>query len=100
MLRHEPLIFLSPRSRKLRLVWHGDVGVLDKPAGISVHPTASYNVNSVAGMLREEELPCLPGNMLRFPHRLDAATSGVLMVAATREAAARIAAQLGPNGRS
>jgi 23S rRNA pseudouridine1911/1915/1917 synthase len=55
----------------------------DKPAGIAMHPTAKYHFSTVTALLREK----FPGEPLQITHRLDLETSGVLLVARTREAA-------------
>lgn len=56
--------------------------VIDKPAGLPVHPTARFHRNTLTALLRErygEERPILA-------HRLDSETSGALLTAKTREA--------------
>jgi 23S rRNA pseudouridine1911/1915/1917 synthase len=55
----------------------------DKPAGIAMHPTAKYHFSTVTSVLREK----FPGEALQITHRLDLETSGVLLVARTRDAA-------------
>lgn len=57
--------------------------VLDKPAGIAMHPTAKFHFSTVTAVLRER----FPGEPLQITHRLDLETSGVLLVARGREAA-------------
>jgi 23S rRNA pseudouridine1911/1915/1917 synthase len=56
---------------------------LDKPAGIAMHPTAKFHFSTVTSVLREK----FPGEPLQITHRLDLETSGVLLVARSREAA-------------
>ena len=56
---------------------------LDKPAGIAMHPTAKFHFSTVTAVLREK----FPGEPLQITHRLDLETSGVLLVARTRDAA-------------
>lgn len=59
---------------------------VDKPAGIVAHPVNSVRENSLIRILRRQE-----GNdELRLAHRLDRETSGVLLVAASRESARRL----------
>ena len=70
--------------RELPLL-HADAAfyALDKPAGIAMHPTAKYHWSTVTSVLREK----FPGEALQITHRLDLETSGVLLIARTREAA-------------
>lgn len=56
--------------------------VVDKPAGITVHPTASHYHNTVIRLLQAR----LPGQYLSLIHRLDRDTSGVLLLALTPQA--------------
>ena len=69
--------------------------VINKPAGLPVHPSGRYNYNSVVEIMRADRgygwnpLPC---------HRLDRLTSGVMFVAKHRKAADRLTIQI--RGRS
>jgi 23S rRNA pseudouridine1911/1915/1917 synthase len=56
---------------------------LDKPAGIAMHPTAKFHFSTVTAVLREK----FPGEALQITHRLDLETSGVLLIARSRDAA-------------
>ena len=56
--------------------------VLDKPAGIAMHPTAKFHYATVTAVLRE----LFPTEKLEICHRLDLETSGALVVARTKEA--------------
>ncbi len=56
--------------------------VLDKPAGLPIHPTARYHFSTLTAVLRER----FPGEVLRVAHRLDRETSGLLLVARTKPA--------------
>ncbi len=56
--------------------------VLDKPAGIAMHPTAKFHYATVTAVMRER----FPGERLEICHRLDLETSGALVVARTHEA--------------
>jgi len=79
-----------------------DVLVIDKPAGIVVHPSAGHPSGTlVNGVLHhlgvgQGGLPVLPGNDATRPgvvHRLDRDTSGVMVFTKTPRAAASLAAQ-------
>lgn len=63
-----------------------DLYVLDKPAGLPIHPTARYHYSTLTAVLRER----FPGETLRVCHRLDRETSGLLIVARTPEAESSI----------
>lgn len=96
---------LSAKPEPVPLViLHEDphVLVLDKPAGIVVHPSAGHPGGTlVNGVLHHlgigpEGLPVLPGNDVTRPgvvHRLDRDTSGVMVFTKTPKAAASLAAQ-------
>ena len=75
----------------------GDVVVIDKPAGLVVHPGAGHRDDTLVSALlaRYPEIadagdPQRPG----IVHRLDKGTSGLLMVARTPRAYASLVAQL------
>lgn len=53
--------------------------VVDKPAGLPVHPSASYHRNTLTFLLRER----YPERTPHLAHRLDRETSGVLVCART-----------------
>lgn len=65
--------------------------VINKPAGVPVHPAGRYNYNSVIEIMRAERghqwdpLPC---------NRLDRLTSGVMFIAKHKLAAAKLTEQL------
>lgn len=62
--------------------------VIDKPAGLPVHPSASYHHGTVVGRIRERY-----GDGFASPvHRLDRETSGVLVTARTPEALRKLSA--------
>ena len=84
-----------PEAGELRLLYEDpDLVVIDKPAGLTVHPGAGRTTGTLAHRLldRYPEMagvggPGRPG----IVHRLDLGTSGVLMVARTAAAYARLA---------
>ena len=63
-----------------------DVLVVDKPAGLPVHATAKFYFNTLTRVLAER----FPDQPLQICHRLDRETSGALVVARGRPAAAVI----------
>ena len=62
-----------------------DILVLDKPAPLAVHPVGAYSELNLHSLLKKD--PRWQGTDIRFVHRLDAETSGVLCAAKTPQAA-------------
>ncbi|HMU38577.1 MAG TPA: RluA family pseudouridine synthase [Pseudomonadota bacterium] len=60
-----------------------DFYVIDKPAGLPIHPTARYHFSTLTAVLRER----FPGQTLQVCHRLDRETSGLMLVARNAGAA-------------
>jgi 23S rRNA pseudouridine1911/1915/1917 synthase len=59
-----------------------DVFVVDKPAGLPMHPTATYHKNTLTYLLRQRFGPDAP----HICHRLDRETSGIVVCAKHRDA--------------
>ncbi len=86
---------IAPEAEPLAVLYEdADLAVLDKPAGLTVHPGAGRATGTLAHRLlaRYPEIagvggPGRPG----IVHRLDRDTSGVLVVARTAAAYARLA---------
>jgi tRNA pseudouridine32 synthase len=86
--RHEPPVSALPIG-----VIHEDEAmiVIDKPAGVPVHPAGRYKFNSVVEIMRADRgytfnpLPC---------NRLDRLTSGVMFVGKTAKEAERMSEKL------
>lgn len=86
--RHEPPVTGKPIS-----IVHEDEGmiVINKPAGIPVHPAGRYNYNSVIEIMRAERgngwnpMPC---------NRLDRLTSGVMFIAKHKKAAEELGSKI------
>lgn len=86
--RHEPPVTDQP----IGIVHEDeDMIIINKPAGVPVHPAGRYNYNSVVEIMRAERghgfnpLPC---------NRLDRLTSGIMFVAKNRDAAEKLTVQL------
>jgi len=82
-------------AEKLRIVHSDeDLAVVDKPAGLVVHPAPSHRgptlVDELGDLLGGGADPERPG----IVHRLDKGTSGLLVVARTDEAHAALQAQV------
>lgn len=88
MHRHEPPVTAEPVG-----IVHEDEDmiIINKPAGVPVHPAGRYNYNSVVEIMRAERghqfnpLPC---------NRLDRLTSGVMFIAKHKDAAIKMTDQL------
>lgn len=63
-----------------------DVMIIDKPAGLPVHASAKFYFNTLTCVLRER----FPQDELQICHRLDRETSGALVLARGKAAAARV----------
>lgn len=63
--------------------------IVDKPAPLPVHPSGRFNRNTLLHLLNEVYAP----QVLRPVHRLDANTTGVMVLARTRHHASRIQPQ-------
>src|SRR5690606_11732485 len=50
--------------------------VVDKPAGLAIHPSARYYANTLTTLLRERQPP---GEKWDIAHRLDRETSGLVV---------------------
>jgi tRNA pseudouridine synthase 9 len=86
--RHEPPVTALP----IRVISETDsMIVIDKPAGVPVHPAGRYNYNSIVEIMRAERhfsfnpLPC---------NRLDRLTSGVMFIGKTSKEAEVISKKL------
>ncbi len=60
--------------------------VIEKPAGLPIHPTARYFHSTLTAVLRER----FPGERLQVCHRLDRETSGLLLIARDAQAASAL----------
>jgi tRNA pseudouridine32 synthase len=90
--RHEPPV----SARPIGIVHEDDdMIVINKPAGIPVHPAGRYNYNSVVELMRAERgcqwnpLPC---------NRLDRLTSGVMFIGKHPKAAEKLSIQIADRG--
>lgn len=91
ILTYEPPRLLAREDMVLSVIYKDDdVIVIDKPAGVVVHPTPSQEKPSIAAVLlaTEDVRPGVGEDEFRpgIVHRLDVDTSGLLVVARTAEA--------------
>ncbi|KAG7401416.1 hypothetical protein PHYBOEH_001408 [Phytophthora boehmeriae] len=107
--RHEPSVHLpASNASALSTTWihfeTDDVMVVDKPSGLPVHPTGSYQFNSLTYMLQhdrsevakklEAEVAVVKPLELFPVHRLDRLTSGLLLLGKTPDKARSLTAEL------
>src|SRR5262249_4239731 len=69
----------------------GDILLVDKPAGLLVHPTHRCRRNNVIHLMRATR-PSADGERLALAHRLDRETSGLLLLTKTVPASRFLAA--------
>ena len=62
-----------------------DILILDKPSPLAVHPVGAYSELNLHSLLKKDKR--WRDSQIRFVHRLDAETSGVICAAKTAEAA-------------
>jgi 23S rRNA pseudouridine1911/1915/1917 synthase len=75
----------------LRVAWEDEhLFVVDKPAGVVVHPGAGHAQGTLAGALRGRGATGGPEERAGIVHRLDRDTSGLLVVARSEEAFGRL----------
>jgi 23S rRNA pseudouridine1911/1915/1917 synthase len=89
----------EPPCPRSFVVVHEDarMRVIDKPAGLPVHASAKFYFNTLTRVL-SERYPDEPE--LQICHRLDRETSGVLVLARSREAAAFLKDAIGRKDRT
>lgn len=86
-----PALDEGPLPERLTFLYEDDeLLVVDKPALMTVHPTARHHKHTVIKLLEEQR----PGEDLALVHRLDRETSGILLVAKSKEADRRFKAGL------
>lgn len=79
----------------IRLIFEDDwLVVVDKPAPLPVHPSGRYNRNTLSSLMAE----AYPKQKLRVAHRLDANTSGVVVLCRTQHAARMVQPQFSAGG--
>lgn len=85
--RHEPPVTDS----KIGIVFEDDeLVIIDKPGSIPVHPTGRYRHNTCQHILKYE----MGYQSLNFVNRIDRLTSGLVILAKTKEATAKMTKQI------
>ena len=88
---------LLPRELPLAIIYEdADVLVIDKPAGLVVHPAPGHADDTLANALRHRYPDLAIGGELRpgIVHRLDKDTSGLLVIAKSDRAMADLVGQM------
>ncbi len=76
-----------PAPREIGLLYIDDHMIaVDKPAGLPVHPSAKFHHNTLTSVLTER----FPDERVVLAHRIDRETSGVILLARSREAERRL----------
>ena len=95
VVTHEPVIDWQPQRLPLDIIFEDEhILVVNKPAGVVVHPAAGHADSTLVNALlaHSPELDALPrGGIV---HRLDKETSGIMFVARTSLAHKSLVAQL------
>jgi tRNA pseudouridine32 synthase len=86
--RHEPPVTADP----IEVIHENDTMiVINKPAGVPVHPAGRYNFNSVTEILKAERGP----DFIPYPcNRLDRLTSGIMFIGKDPKAAEELGIQI------
>jgi len=71
-----------------------DLLAICKPASLPMHPCGSYRFNSLLNILESEPLFRQQPNPVHLVHRLDRVTSGLVVLAGTKDAAHRVSQQI------
>lgn len=75
---HRPALPEPEVPKNIRLVYEDPwFYIIEKPAGLPIHPTAKYHLSTLTAVLREQ----FPDEPLQVAHRLDRETSGLLLIA-------------------
>lgn len=91
----EPRVSIAPQRIPLSIVWEDDeVLVIDKPAGLVVHPGAGNPAGTLQNALLHHRPALAEVPRAGLVHRLDKDTTGLMVVAATETAHAALVRQL------
>ncbi len=88
---------LTPLDLPLQVLYEdADIAIIDKPAGLVVHPAAGHTHDTLVNAL-VARFPQLAGGMTDRPglvHRLDRDTSGLMVIALSEQAVASLTQQM------
>jgi 23S rRNA pseudouridine1911/1915/1917 synthase len=92
-----PALDEDPPPHEIELIYEDEhLLVVNKPPLMTVHPTARHHRHTVIKQLEEAR----PGEYLSLIHRLDRETSGVLLIAKSREADSKFKIELEKRSKS
>ncbi len=81
-------------SNDLKLIYEDDyIIVINKPSPLPMHPSGRFNRNTLSNFLKL----AFPNQTLKIVHRLDANTTGVIILAKDSKTAAQLSAQFQNN---
>lgn len=85
--KHEPPVKAWNNDQTFKIIYEDDtLLVIDKPAGIPVHPTGQFYLNTITEIIKQQQQ-----NLSVFPcYRLDKVTSGLLILAKDNNTARQI----------
>lgn len=90
----ETLLKLEPPKIDLPIIYEdNDVLVIDKPAGVLTHSKGALNLEGTVASFIKSKVKTLEGNRAGIVHRLDRATSGVIITAKSAEALSKLQKQ-------
>lgn len=90
----ESLLKTKPPKITLPIIYEdADVVVIDKPAGVLTHSKGALNLEGTVASFIAPKVKGLAGNRAGIVHRLDRATSGVIIAAKNGEALSRLGKQ-------
>lgn len=90
----ETLLKLPPPKIELPIIYEDEgVIVIDKPAGVLTHSKGALNLEGTVASFIKPKMDKLEGNRAGIVHRLDRATSGVIIAAKNPEALTKLQKQ-------
>lgn len=90
----ETLLKLEPPEIDLQVIYEdNDVITINKPAGVLTHSKGALNLEGTVASFIKSKVKGLEGNRAGIVHRLDRATSGVIITAKNPEALSKLQKQ-------
>ncbi len=85
----QPLIEPNINANIELIKWHNDFIVLNKPAPLPIHPSGRFEHNTLSEILKT----AFPEEDFKLVHRIDANTTGIVVVARNKETANNLITQ-------